>query len=817
MKGTILKFFCLILAMTVLFTGCNGNPPDNTTAGTSDTTAGTTEGSTSATEDSRPVVDPTKYNDAEISEDELYDKMMGSWLGQMIGVAWTASTEFAGTGTILPGLTPWKPSMISNAYEQDDVYVEIPFLIAMEQNGAFCSPKYMADSFEDAKFPLWHANEAARKNLRAGFSWYDAGNYLINEHADDIDWQIECDFLGTMYPGLVNEAAERAYEIGHMICYGDGVYGGVFVSAMHAASYTAKSVQEIVDAGISVIPAGTKFRNLMDDVVEAYRSGKTWQEAWQIVEDQCGTTDKCVDCNAESLKPSMNIDAKLNAAYVAIGLLWGEGDFAETVTISCRCGQDSDCNPSSAASILGNFYGASGIDAIYKSQVDYDTKLFCETSYTLNQVVELNMSLTKEVITTYGASEKDGVWTVKTSKELETVPFEQWADDFGGDVIFKKFPNGLVQVIAGTTGKEALKSMEIDMGDGFTMYSGGCYSYKKTGTYTVKYTFVSEKGTVVTGEKTLTVEPILTGKGITSAGDSPLIFDDFTPYLTTAGAIQLQYEVKPASAGADVWAGIQFDKTFAVSGLKFSEGKQNNKGGWFAETPKIEVLVNGVWTAVESSAFPAYPGNSKSEQGDAFEQYLFTFDEVACDGVRIIGKAGGTDPYISIGELTPVYRPISASEEYDNASVQIPICNMMIPTGAGSRDLMLICDGVKGDKTYDTYNGKLHVGPDYVGYMFREARKVNTLTFTEGVHYTSGGWFQEGDIGVEVFIDGKWQKVSATASPAYPRGNSMADFGTGYETYTFTLAEGVLCEGVRIIGKGGGSSTFISVSELVVG
>jgi hypothetical protein len=819
MKITLLKLLCLLLAATVLLTGCGKTPPANTTGdGTTESTSGTTEESTTEKEDSRPIVDPTKYNDATISEEELYDKMMGGWLGQMIGVSWTASTEFAATGNIMPTsrFPSWKPSMITNAFIQDDVYVEIPFLDAMKENGAFCSPVYMGEKFEDSLFSLWHANNAARNNLRAGYSWQDAGHYLINGHADDIDWQIECDFLGAMYPGLVNEAAMRAYEIGQMICYGDGVYGGVFVTAMHSAAYTAKSIEEIVDAGVSVIPTGTKFRGLMDDVIKAYKEGKTWEQAWQIVENSCGKTDKCVDCREGGANAVMNIDAKVNAAYILIGLLWGEGDFAKTVEISCRCGQDSDCNPSSAASILGNFYGASGIAPIYKSNVDYNTTVFSQTNYTLNQVVKLNMDLTKEVITTYGATENDGIWTFKTDKSYETVPYQQWADDFGGDVIFKMLPNGMVQVVAGSTGKEALKSMEIDMGDGFTMHSGGCYSYKKTGKYTVKYTFVSEKGTVVTGEKVLKIESVPTGKGITSAGDNAMIFDGFTPLPTTTSAAKYQYELKPASAGADVWAGIQFDRAFAINGLKFVEGKQNSKGGWFTETPKVEILKDGVWTAIDSEISPAYPGNSQKEQGGSFQPYRIVFDEVVCDGVRIIGKAGGSDPYISIGELTPRYHGVSGSCEFDNASMPIAICNQTITTGSGSKDLSIICDGVIDTKTYDTYDGKVLNDVEYVGYLFREARRVTKVAFTEGNNYTDGGWFKNGDIQIEILNGGQWQKVAATVSPAYPSGDSQDKFGVGYETYTFTLAESIVCDGIRVSGTAGGRGDFISVNELVV-
>jgi hypothetical protein len=47
-----------------------------------------------------------------------------------------------------------------------------------------------------------------------------------------------------------------------------------------------------------------------------------------------------------------NIDAKINGACIVMGLLYGNRDLDQTTIISCRCGHDSDCNPSSAAGIL---------------------------------------------------------------------------------------------------------------------------------------------------------------------------------------------------------------------------------------------------------------------------------------------------------------------------------------------------------------------------------------------------------------------------------------------------------------------------------
>ncbi|MBD0260764.1 MAG: ADP-ribosylglycohydrolase family protein, partial [Cytophagales bacterium] len=46
--------------------------------------------------------------------------------------------------------------------------------------------------------------------------------------------------------------------------------------------------------------------------------------------------------------------------------LYGEKDFTKTLEISTRCGQDADCNPSSAGGILGALLGYNNIPAYWK-------------------------------------------------------------------------------------------------------------------------------------------------------------------------------------------------------------------------------------------------------------------------------------------------------------------------------------------------------------------------------------------------------------------------------------------------------------------
>jgi hypothetical protein len=68
----------------------------------------------------------------------------------------------------------------------------------------------------------------------------------------------------------------------------------------------------------------------------------------------------------EGVFAPFNIDAKVNAAYVVIGLLYGGSDYTKTLEITTRCGQDADCNPSSAGGILGTILGYNKIPSFWK-------------------------------------------------------------------------------------------------------------------------------------------------------------------------------------------------------------------------------------------------------------------------------------------------------------------------------------------------------------------------------------------------------------------------------------------------------------------
>src|SRR5262245_40426184 len=73
----------------------------------------------------------------EISLSDLRDKIQGGWAGQMIGVSFGAPTEFRFRERTLSenDLPEWTPDKVSNALNQDDLYVDMTFAKVLDDKG----------------------------------------------------------------------------------------------------------------------------------------------------------------------------------------------------------------------------------------------------------------------------------------------------------------------------------------------------------------------------------------------------------------------------------------------------------------------------------------------------------------------------------------------------------------------------------------------------------------------------------------------------------------------------------------------------------
>ena len=331
------------------------------------------------------------------------DMMKAGWIGQMVGVGWGGPTEFRYKGTIIPevNMPEWKPELV-NQFKQDDIYVEMTFLRTMELHGLDVSIRQAGIDFANSGYNLWHANRAGRVNLRKGIAPPDSGHPKFNAHADDIDYQIEADFAGLIAPGLPNTVIELGEKFGRLMNYGDGLYGGQFVGGMYAEAFFETDIEKIVRAGLECIPQGSQYYECISDVLMWYRHNPdNWRKTWGLINEKYHLNPQYRRFSCSPERRAFNIDAKINGAYIVMGLLYGQGDPDKTIIISTRCGQDSDCNPSNAGGILFTTIGFSKLPERFKSALDPDGK-FSHTPYNFPKLIEVCEKLVRQAVVQAG-------------------------------------------------------------------------------------------------------------------------------------------------------------------------------------------------------------------------------------------------------------------------------------------------------------------------------------------------------------------------------------------------------------------------------
>jgi hypothetical protein len=367
---------------------------------------------------------PEASQGRQLSRTAFEDKVRGGWAGQMIGVSFGAPTEFRSNGKIIEGDLPaWQKDHVENAIDQDDLYVEMTFAAVMDRVGLDATTAQYAEAFRMSQYDLWHANAGARRLLNAGIKAPQSGQPQYNQHANDIDFQIESDFIGLMSPGLPRQARDFCLRVGRVMNSGDGLYGGLFITGMYSAAFFETDTRRVVEAGLAALPPRSGYAAVIRDVLAWHAAHPDdWRSAWQMLEDKWDKDDPCPD---GSLQP-FNIDARLNGGYVALGLLYGGGDFSKTLDVATRSGQDSDCNPSSAGGILGVMLGYSTIPDEWKGGIPaLAGRKFAFTDYSFDDIVKSTIQRAEKGVVRAGGRVSQSALTVPV-QTAEALPMEQW-------------------------------------------------------------------------------------------------------------------------------------------------------------------------------------------------------------------------------------------------------------------------------------------------------------------------------------------------------------------------------------------------------
>jgi len=138
----------------------------------------------------------------------------------------------------------------------------------------------------------------------------------------------------TLLNCALSDHYQGGYQIGSVVnTIGDSGTGKTLLALNSLAEMTLykrfddyrfifDDVELIVTEGLKSIPVESDFYKCINDVIDWYHEyPDDWKRTWFEVEKKWSSDIGCPD----GVFTSFNIDAKLNAAYIIIGMLYGKG------------------------------------------------------------------------------------------------------------------------------------------------------------------------------------------------------------------------------------------------------------------------------------------------------------------------------------------------------------------------------------------------------------------------------------------------------------------------------------------------------------
>ncbi|MEM2875838.1 MAG: ADP-ribosylglycohydrolase family protein [Candidatus Bathyarchaeia archaeon] len=307
----------------------------------------------------------------DLSDDELYDRIYGGWLGRCAGCLlgkpveglkkeqiqeWLKMADAYPLRNYFPAIpNPPKPlkegtllGEINRMVRDDDIDYTIMNLHILETHGSNFTTMNVGESWLSMLpyLRVFTAERAAYRNLVNGILPPESATHM-NPYREWIGAQIRADMWGYITPGMPNLGVEFAYRDARLSHTKNGIYGEMFVSAMISMAFTTENINRIIEAGLSAIPKNSRLAEAIRDVVTWSKESSDWEDTWNKVMEKYGHYHRTHTIN--------------NAALVLLGLIHGRGDYERSITISVMSGLDTDCNGATVGSILGIMLGAKSL------------------------------------------------------------------------------------------------------------------------------------------------------------------------------------------------------------------------------------------------------------------------------------------------------------------------------------------------------------------------------------------------------------------------------------------------------------------------
>lgn len=303
-------------------------------------------------------------------------RVYAGWLGKCIGVRFGAPVEnwtYEDIRDNLGELTTYVREDQGKIFKpDDDTAVPMVLIRALQDYGPDPTPQQFGDTLlnyiGDQHGTFWwggygvSTEHTAYLNLANGIPAPRSGSIAQNGAtvAEQIGGQIFSDIWGWVAPNDPARAADFAERAASVTHDGNGIYGGRFIAALVSAAFTERDPLKLIQTGLTLIPADSDYARVVNAMIDWHRANpEDWRAAYAHLKANFGY---------DRYKGMVHIIP--NAGVIALGLLYGGGDFSRTLQITNMCGWDTDCNVGNVGAIMGTALGVESIDESWRIPIN---------------------------------------------------------------------------------------------------------------------------------------------------------------------------------------------------------------------------------------------------------------------------------------------------------------------------------------------------------------------------------------------------------------------------------------------------------------
>ncbi len=343
-----------------------------------------------------------------MSEEELLDRIYGGWVGMLIGGLEGLPHEFKYVeepSSTLPEFT----FLAKGARSDDDNDIEWMHLWFMYQKGTLKIPydEIVAIWKANMNQGVWVANKRARELMELGIVPPLTGSIEHNAHAwYNLAGQFCVESYGLIAPGMPQTAADIGLHYARISVSQEPLQATQFWTTLVSRTFvlSSMSTMELLEDALLAVDPRSEMAHAIRHAITAYQKHPTdWKAARREIH-QHWYKDRGWNANS----------VIVNGAAVCLALVYGDGDFYQTLRYAMAIGYDADCNAATAGTVVGVRWGFRRISEhpqfSMPDQYENRTRPQLPQKMRVSEQANILLQLAKKVIVEQGGEviQKDG-------------------------------------------------------------------------------------------------------------------------------------------------------------------------------------------------------------------------------------------------------------------------------------------------------------------------------------------------------------------------------------------------------------------------